>query len=68
MQRLAEDAVDAVTVREARAAAAPTERLCIATRQVRPVGELIRFVVGPDGALYLSDDKAGFIYRIAYSG
>src|SRR5262249_25665508 len=26
-----------------------TERLCIATRQVRPVGELIRFVVGPDG-------------------
>ncbi len=30
----------------------------------RPVG----VVVGPDGALYLSDDKAGFIYRIAYSG
>ena len=25
------------------------ERLCIATRTVRPVGELIRFVVGPDG-------------------
>ncbi len=30
----------------------------------RPVG----VIVGPDGALYLSDDKAGFIYRIAYSG
>jgi hypothetical protein len=26
------------------------ERLCIATREVRPVGDLIRFVVGPDGA------------------
>lgn len=25
------------------------ERLCVATRQVRPVGQLIRFVVGPDG-------------------
>jgi uncharacterized protein len=39
----------AVTDRKARAAAAATERLCIATGQVRPVGELIRFVVGPDG-------------------
>lgn len=28
-----------------------TERLCAATRTVRPVGELIRFVRGPDGAL-----------------
>src|ERR1044071_2106553 len=28
-----------------------TERLCVATRTVRPVGELIRFVVGPDGAV-----------------
>lgn len=26
-------------------------RLCIATRQVRPVSDLIRFVAGPDGAL-----------------
>jgi uncharacterized protein len=26
------------------------ERLCVATRTVRPIGELIRFVVGPDGA------------------
>jgi predicted RNA-binding protein YlxR (DUF448 family) len=26
------------------------ERLCVATRTVRPISELIRFVVGPDGA------------------
>jgi uncharacterized protein len=39
----------AVTDRNAHAAAAATERLCIATGQVRPVGELIRFVIGPDG-------------------
>ena len=26
-----------------------TERLCALTRQVAPIGELIRFVVGPDG-------------------
>lgn len=25
------------------------ERLCVATRAVRPIGDLIRFVVGPDG-------------------
>ncbi len=25
------------------------ERLCIATRSVRPVDDLIRFVAGPDG-------------------
>jgi uncharacterized protein len=37
--------------RNVRAAAAATERLCIATRQVRPVGALIRFVIGPDGAV-----------------
>lgn len=30
----------------------------------RPVG----LAVGPDGALYVSDDKAGMIYRISYSG
>ncbi len=29
----------------------------------RPVG----LAVGPDGALYVSDDRAGFIYRITYS-
>src|SRR5215467_5189905 len=38
------------TEREPHAAAAARERLCIATREVRPIGELIRFVVGPDGA------------------
>jgi predicted RNA-binding protein YlxR (DUF448 family) len=48
MERLAEHAV---TVDEAHAAAAPRERLCIATREVRPVGELMRFVVGPDGSV-----------------
>jgi uncharacterized protein len=26
------------------------ERMCVATREVRPVADLIRFVVGPDGA------------------
>lgn len=30
----------------------------------RPVG----LAVGPDGALYVSDDKGGFIYRIYYVG
>ncbi len=30
----------------------------------RPVG----LAVGPDGALYVSDDSGGFIYRIAYTG
>jgi uncharacterized protein len=48
MQILAEDAV---TDRNAHAAAAATERLCVATRQVRPVGDLVRFVIGPDGAV-----------------
>jgi predicted RNA-binding protein YlxR (DUF448 family) len=28
-----------------------TERLCALTRQVKPIGELIRFVVGPDGSV-----------------
>jgi uncharacterized protein len=48
MQRLAEHAV---TVCEAHTAAAPRERLCIATREVRPIEEMVRFVVGPDGAV-----------------
>ena len=30
----------------------------------RPVG----LAIGPDGALYVSDDKAGMIYRISYHG
>jgi uncharacterized protein len=32
-----------------RNAAAATERMCISTRTVRPIGELIRFVAGPEG-------------------
>jgi len=28
-----------------------TERLCVLTRAVRPIGELIRFVIGPDGSV-----------------
>jgi predicted RNA-binding protein YlxR (DUF448 family) len=28
-----------------------TERLCLATRTVKPIGEMIRFVVAPDGTL-----------------
>jgi predicted RNA-binding protein YlxR (DUF448 family) len=31
--------------------AAATERLCVATRSVKPVADMIRFVVGPDGQL-----------------
>lgn len=30
----------------------------------RPVG----LAVGPDGALYVTDDKAGIVYRVAYTG
>jgi uncharacterized protein len=48
MQRLPEHAV---TICEAHTVAAPRERLCIATREVRPVGELMRFVAGPDGSV-----------------
>jgi uncharacterized protein len=44
-----EQAVADITDRGPRAAA--TERLCIATRNVRPIGEMIRFVAGPDGAV-----------------
>ncbi|MCL6646483.1 MAG: DUF448 domain-containing protein, partial [Dehalococcoidia bacterium] len=28
-----------------------TERLCIATRTVKPVSNMLRFVVGPDGSV-----------------
>ena len=31
-------------------------------------GRPVDVAVGPDGALYVSDDKAGFIYRIRYEG
>ncbi len=33
----------------ARSLGAGTERLCVVSRQVKPVGEMIRFVVGPNG-------------------
>jgi uncharacterized protein len=46
MQSPATDTAD----REPHAVAA-RERLCIATREVRPIGELIRFVAGPDGVV-----------------
>jgi uncharacterized protein len=36
---------------KAHRAAPAVERLCIATRCVRPVDELVRFVLGPDGAV-----------------
>ncbi len=29
--------------------AAATERLCVATRRVKPITDMIRFVIGPDG-------------------
>ena len=31
-------------------------------------GRPVDLIVGPDGSLYLSDDSAGFIYRITYKG
>ncbi|HEY2990105.1 MAG TPA: sorbosone dehydrogenase family protein [Candidatus Binatia bacterium] len=31
-------------------------------------GRPVDLVVGPDGSLYLSDDSAGFIYKISYKG
>jgi predicted RNA-binding protein YlxR (DUF448 family) len=31
--------------------AAATERLCVATRRVKPVADMIRFVAGPDGRI-----------------
>lgn len=37
---------------------AATERLCAVTREVRPVSELIRFVVGPDDAIVPDIKKA----------
>ncbi|HEY4032393.1 MAG TPA: hypothetical protein VGL94_00330 [Ktedonobacteraceae bacterium] len=40
--------------------------LLVNNKQVlgRPVG----LAVGPDGALYVSDDGAGRVYRISYGG
>jgi glucose/arabinose dehydrogenase len=31
-------------------------------------GRPVDVIVGPDGALYVSDDRAGLIYRISYAG
>jgi predicted RNA-binding protein YlxR (DUF448 family) len=42
---------DAGTDAGPRHAAAGTERLCVVTREVKPVDEMIRFVVGPDLAV-----------------
>jgi uncharacterized protein len=45
LARAGQDDIDA-----GRRRASP-ERLCIATRVVKPTGDMIRFVVGPDGAV-----------------
>ncbi|MBI3436620.1 MAG: RNA-binding protein [Proteobacteria bacterium] len=34
-----------------RRGAAPTQRLCVATREVRPLDDLLRFVAAPDGVV-----------------
>ncbi len=34
----------------------------------RPWGRPVALIVGPDGALYISDDYAGAIYRVVYKG
>jgi predicted RNA-binding protein YlxR (DUF448 family) len=39
------------TDRGPRASATATERLCIVSRAVKPVGEMLRFVIGPDGSV-----------------
>jgi glucose/arabinose dehydrogenase len=36
--------------------------------QVGAWGRPVDVIVGPDGALYASDDRAGMIYRIVYQG
>lgn len=38
-----------------------------ASRASRPLGRPVGVVVGPDGALYISDDTSGAIYRVTYS-
>lgn len=44
--------VDAATLDDGpRTKKSGTERMCALTRDVRPIGELIRFVVAPDGAV-----------------
>ena len=46
LARIHDDALDAGP----RASAPGTERFCAATGTVRPIADMIRFVVGPDGA------------------
>lgn len=50
LAQLNEDETDAGP-RGLTSARAPLARLCLATREVTPVEEMIRFVVGPDGAV-----------------
>ncbi len=38
------------------------------TEDGRALGRPVDIVFGPDGAAYLSDDKAGVVYRVAYIG
>ena len=33
-----------------------------------PYGDIVDLTEGPDGALYISDDKAGRIWRVTYEG
>jgi predicted RNA-binding protein YlxR (DUF448 family) len=52
MLAVTQDAVqDTDLDRGAASAASGTERTCALTREVKPVAELIRFVLGPDGAV-----------------
>jgi predicted RNA-binding protein YlxR (DUF448 family) len=51
MQAVAQNTMQDLELDRGAAFAPGTERTCALTRDVRPVSELIRFVVGPDGAV-----------------
>jgi predicted RNA-binding protein YlxR (DUF448 family) len=51
MRAALHDSSDQMTDAGPRAGGAATERLCVATRKVKPIGEMIRFVMGPDGTV-----------------